>query len=705
MASVLQGATSAANPEEKPQAALIAKLFFSAMLSVIVMMFSLILYAEDVLPQAQIAADSPPAAHALRGLIRLFCMAAATPVLLILGRPILRDIQLAQSWQEKATESLVLLGAVSAFTLSVLNTFYDGPKVYFETATAVLVIMTIGRALNARSKQQAAKSLSQLSKNLPTTARQLDDKGLESQKDVKLIKPGQRLRVKIGELIPVDGIILQGRSELDESAITGEFESKKVSPPSKVYAGSRNLSGELIIKASAPGGQGTIDQIEKLVKSAWSQPGYKVELAQSCAQKLLPTVLSLALLAGSFWTFTSQDFMTGLQVTLSVLLIACPCALSIATPMALWRGLKECSQLGFFPKTGAILEDLSELKKLYIDKTGTLTEPQLQLNDCSSKDPAFGLSHSDLKNLAYVLASFSDHVLSKALQRNLQGQSKPNAKQTLPFTQSEQSQILEDFEIREIHEVKGRGIQAQSSLGPLKLGSPGFCELSESEQEVGGRDLIFTVNRQQQLSWSLIEALREGASEAISRIKAGGIEVVILSGDKRQRVEAVASKLSVKFHGECLPEEKMRKVSCAAEKAVVAMLGDGLNDAPALASASVGVAFAEGLEVTRDCADAVILGSDLRKFALLLDLAKEVSQRIRWNLTWAFLFNAIGLILAVSNQLNPVWAALAMLLSSLSIVASNLDREEDEPGYEQETKTTEPALQEAASIPALAPVA
>jgi heavy metal translocating P-type ATPase len=656
-------ASNAMSQAEHEHAWLMARLVLCALLSVVVMMFSLILYAEEVVPGAALSPDSPPTAFAMRGVIRLFLMAVATPVYLILGWPLLREVLLASSWRERATESLILAGAGAAYGLSVFNTLTDGPKVYFETGSAILFLVSLGRSLDARAKSRAARSLASLASHIPRETLRLDDQDKPQPVSVTELRCGERILLRPGDVVPVDGSILSGHSELDEAMITGEFDPAHKGPGQPIFAGARNLTGALQLRVEKTIGERTVDRMENLVRQAWQHPGKRVEFAQRLSRALLPLSLLLAIVSGLWWGWSTQSALEGLQIALSVVLIACPCALGLATPLALWVGLERCARRGLLLQTGAALEDLGELQSIFLDKTGTLTR--------ATVEPC-GAATQDSNAVALALCQASSHPISRALQQSLQRD----------FPELLASKLLQ------IEELAGQGLRGSRAIEgqdgaaateEWRLGRPDFI-FNESDREKTRGWIGLTRNFELVAQWQSHEELAPGALEAVRTMKGLVPEVMVLTGDSPERAERLANTLLVPVKARLLPDEKLREISRRANESVVLMVGDGLNDAPALAAANVSLAMASGIDLSREVADGLILGHDLRTVAAAILIAAEVRDRIRANLFWAFAYNGLGLLLAVAGRLNPVWAAFAMVASSATIVATTLnDLEPDAP--------------------------
>lgn len=693
----MQSATSSVDESQQAEAWFRARMVLCAFFTVIVMMFSLILYSETLMPQAAvIGAADQDLRVAWRGLLRLFLLAVSTPVMLLLAGPLVSRVTEAKHWLEAPTELLILLGALAAYGLSVVNTFADTGHVYFETATGILTLTSLGRSLQVQSRRQAVDALSLISKDLAPELTVLEPSGDSQARPLAEIKKGERVCLLPGDVVSLDGVVEEGQSAVEKSRLNGEFLAQDVAPGDWLFAGSRVLSGRLTVRVERELGGRLIDQIEDSLKAALAEPGQSVALAESLARWLLPVAVVIAAGAGLFHSWLTGP-LAGFHASLSVLLIACPCSLGLATPLALWLGIRRSAQHGVVFKTGQALEQLAQVDTVVFDKTGTLSTGALVL------DSALYLPDDEARAVARALVQHSQHPVSKALLR--------------AFEESEN----ECFELQRVEEHAGLGLSGQWLGGAWRLGRRGFLELNDCDAALG-EDLWrgsqktcvgLSCDGELRALWSLSEELRPDLSELFVELQSLNLDLFVLTGDRKESAENSLGRFPLKIHADLSAPEKLQLIRDLASKRQVLMLGDGFNDAPALAAAQVGVALSSGVELSRQSADAVILEDQLRSLPEILSLSRETRQRIQANLSWACFYNSVGLILAATGQLNPVVAALAMVLSSLTIVSSTLSSAELGDRSEQGRLHVQPVhvrpegppgsldepLQEAAQVP------
>lgn len=687
---VSRATDDAEDGREREDAWLIARVVLCVFFSVIVMMFSLILYSEDLFAGAGVeGALDEDARRAWRGLIRLFLLAVSTPVMALLWWPLFREWLSAERRFERAADALILTGSAAAFLLSMLATFFEGPRVYFETATAVLVLVSIGRMLEAGARGRAAKHLEALADRLPDRVCRLTWPGrsepgagadaAEQDVPVSEVAVGDRLRVRAGDLLVFDGRILEGSSSLDETTVTGESMPREKGPGDELYAGSRNLSGLLMVEVTRAEGERLVDRIDALLSEARARPGRRVRLAETLAGGLLPVATVLALGAGLWHGLAlgggdAGGLMVGIQAALSVLLIACPCALGLATPLAVWVGLGRLASHGVLLHSGEALERLASIRRVFFDKTGTLTTGALR----ARPDPGGAGEEDQALAIAAGLAVVTHHPAAAAVLQRARDRGVAAATVEAP------------------REHPGLGVEGRREGATLRLGRPAFVFAASPESAAGaapephtgraensaGGDFAVGLTRDGELlaSWSLDEDLRAGVGEDLRALAARGVEVEVLTGDRPEAGARLSAELGVPVRAGLLPEDKLEVIEAARRSEPVAMVGDGLNDAPALARATVGLAMGGGVDLARDAAHGTLLNESPGALVAALDVARAVDRRIRWNLFWAFIWNVLGLGLAAAGQLQPVVAALAMVASSALIVSTSVGRERSHAG-------------------------
>lgn len=634
----------------------------SVFLSLNVMMFTMALWSQDIYAAGE--SGAVPLAATLADLLRYLCLVLSLPVLFLLGIP-LWEHAWSRGWRGLAsTDALILLGVAAAFAYSVVSVWRGAGHVYFEVGCTVLVMVTLGRWLEATGKLQATAGLEALERLLPNEVRCVSTAG-EQVISLADLQVGERIRILAGERVPVDGTIVRGRAALDTHLLTGESEPRDGQPGTQVAAGYRNLDGELLVEATAPPGAGALARLVQLVREARQTKGKYQRLAEQVASYFLPAVLAIALATFGWHTWHAGG-ERGLLAGLAVLLIACPCALGLATPMAVSAAMGSAARAQVLIQHGEALERLASIRAIRFDKTGTLTDAAPRV---ARVIVAGSATLEEVQRRLAPLAEASSHLYAQAIAR------------WCPSATSPPSQL------QEVCAHAGRGVSghAGDSTSTTYLGSSAWM------QELGVRvpseladalDVAHAAGESCSLvSWEgsaralivLSEALRPGAAEALAACRRLGLDVAILTGDHQPRGAALGATLGCPVLAEQLPEDKLQAIRQAqAEFGAVAMVGDGVNDAPALAAADLGIALGCGADLSRESAQICLLGNDPQRVAWSVELAQRTVRVIRWNLVWAFGYNAVGVGLAATGWLNPAWAALAMVASSAMVIANCL---------------------------------
>ena len=666
-----------------------SRLMINAILAMMVMASSLALYSEALREWEAEGAG-------VRMLLQLAMLAFATPAVLLLAVPILEDAVLTWRLRRRLTTSaLIALGSLAAYLLSVYAVFIGEGGTYFETATMTLLLVTLGRWLDARSLARGDAALQALIAAAPEETSLLAPDGSESRVPVTQLSPGNRIRLRPGEALAVDGRILEGLAHIDEASITGEARPADKGPGDPVYAGTTNLDGGLVVEVRHVGEERVMGHLIRLLDESRLHRASIEQLADRIAARFVPTVLALASLTFLYWSAT-VGFERGLIVALSVLLIACPCALGIATPLAIWTAVGRAARAGIFVRDHQSLEALARARRVFFDKTGTLSTGEVQLAEVllagegevggsvgavprtgagrGSAATALGDASADaLLALAAALEARSEHPFARAIRR------------------AAEARALALPEVAAFRALPGLGVVGRVSERPEEvfIGSPRLMdrqglalegELAATVERLGadGHNVVL-------VGWqgavraviALRETLRPEAARAVAALRRRGMEVEILTGDARPAATALARRLEVPVRAELLPEDKLRIVAEAGQgdarrRGTTVLVGDGVNDAPALARADIGIALGTGADVTREAADLSFLGSDLRQVDWALDLARRGYRTIAWNLAWAFAYNLLGIAWAMAGKLHPILAALAMVLSSALVVANSL---------------------------------
>ena len=644
------GYRAATSPEElgDEAEALFERLLIAGVFAMHIMLISAMLYAREVLGL------SGGESRWLEDFFRLMLLVASLPVMVLLGWPVMRAGVAGILRRQPNMHALIALGALAAWLLSARNLLAGVPHVYFDTAAMLLFLVTVGRWLEARAQEQGREALERLQAHLPAKATQITPDG-PREISVDEVRPGMRLLVRPGERFPADGVVATGTGDVDESLLTGEPLPCPRAPGETVLAGTLNLDGTFEVLVTATGPQTAAGQMTRLLHEAlWSRAPVQ-RLADRLAAVLVPSAVALAAITFLFWRQVAGT-ETALMNALSVLLITCPCALGIATPLALWRALGTAAEQGVLVRDGGALERLAKARAVFFDKTGTLTRRTFHLQDVFALAP-----HDEVLRRVAALEAHSAHPLADPLRR---------AAGDLPLPSAEEVRALPGRGLTGL--VEGErvwvGTERLMAESGLRL-SPPLAEQAARWREQGYLLVYAGWAGQVQAVLALTESLRPDVAGALRALQALGVDVAVLTGDPsaERRWGAV---LGVPVHAGLTPPEKVTRLRSAGPGTV--MVGDGLNDGPALAAADVGVAVAQATDVAQTAADAVLVNDRLEAVPALLVLARRTLRVVRQNLAWAFAYNAVGLSLAVAGKLHPLWAALAMVLSSAFVTANAL---------------------------------
>ncbi len=557
---------------------------------------------------------------------------------------------------------LVALGTSAAYLLSCAVLLFNlNQPIYFEASATLITLVLLGKLLEAHAKGKASSALEALI-NLQPKVAHVERDGVMQELAVELMKVDDVFLVRPGESVPVDGIVLEGSSSMDEAMLTGESMPQGKHPNDKVYAATINRNGLLKCRALAVGSHTQLAAIIRLVEQAQGSKAAIQKLADQISAVFVPVVLVIALLTFAGWWLSGNGFTVALINAVAVLVIACPCALGLATPTALVVSTGRAAQAGILAKDAAALERAHKLSVLVVDKTGTLTEGKPGVTDLL---PASGISRDELLKTAAMLAQGSTHPLSRAL---------------LDHTRANQ---VTPAQAGGINEISGHGLRAEIDGRRYLLGSPAFAV---SEGVAIDEQQIHALQQQGKTVNALAcdglllgyiafaDQLRASSAAAVAQLAAMGIRVVMLSGDNQATAQAIASQAGIaEFRAEVLPQDKSAHVQTfKADKLIVGMVGDGINDAPALAAADVSFAMRSGSDIAIEAADITLMRNNLMSVVDAISLSRATMKKIRQNLFFAFAYNVLGIPLAVLGMLNPVIAGAAMAMSSVSVVSNAL---------------------------------
>ena len=577
-----------------------------------------------------------------------------------------------------------LLGLAYAFghqKLDLIQGFYDA--LYFESAAMILALITLGKFLEARAKSHTSDALKALMQLRPKTAL-VERHGIQGEIPLNEVTLGDILIVKSGASVPVDGLILEGSGALDESAITGESIPVDKLVGDKVTGGTINKSGYFKMEATAIGADTTLAKIIALVEEATSSKAPIAKLADKISGIFVPVVITIALAAACIWLILGESWHFALTIAISVLVISCPCALGLATPTAIMVGTGRGAKQGILIKSATALETAHKVDTVILDKTGTVTEGKPVVTDVL---PEAGLSEAELLQLAAALEQLSEHPLGQAIVQKAQELELASDKQATTDTKEQPALLATDYQA-----LPGRGFLAmlnneRYAAGNLLLMEEQGVELTQLRNThatlatAGKTPLYFAQGSRLLGTIAVADTVKPTSKAAIAQLQKQGLKVIMLTGDNAATAEAIRCQVGLDDAiAEVLPQDKELHIRTLQEQGhVVAMVGDGINDAPALARADVGIAIGAGTDVAIEAADMVLIKSDLQDVARAIGLSKSVMKNIKENLFWAFIYNTIGIPLAAGLfyppfglLLNPMIAAAAMSCSSVSVVTNAL---------------------------------
>ncbi|GAB5550119.1 MAG: heavy metal translocating P-type ATPase [Sandaracinaceae bacterium] len=602
-------------------------------------------------------------------------LAAALPALALLGPPVWGAAWRSLRARRLSLEVLFALGTLAAIAASAVSYARGSGPVYLETAAMLLALYTLGRYLDARTRGQTTRVLRRLLDVPTANVERLTDGGAESVSP-EALAVGDRVRLRAGDVVPVDGVVEDGLALADTAALTGEATPSPLAVGDTVLAGTLLLDAPLVVRVTATGEQRHLARVEHLMHEAMAQPTHVADATDRAIRWLFPAVVVLAVATFAGWTWAA-GFERGLYAGLAVVLIACPCALGLAVPLALHVALGEATRRSVLVRSGQSLLDLADIRAAVLDKTGTLAQPGRVVSvgiPAAQLAPSQGDGHAGLLPLpvdtwlaaAAAVEGAVDHPLARAIRAEAQARAL-----ALPRASDARS-------------LPGLGVEATVAMpdGPARVavGHPSLLALGHPARAVadrvgqgGGRALIVTAGRQPVALLSVEEAPTSGAVVTVGALRAAGLHVEIVSGDRDAAVQAFTAPLGVEGQGAATPEGKLDRVrDLQATVGPTLVLGDGTNDAAALAAADVGIALARGTALAVEAADVTLYGRDLAALPWLLDLAQRTRRTVRLNLVWTFGYNAVGLALAVAGLLHPLAAVLVMVLSSAFVTATAL---------------------------------
>ncbi|MBI5675979.1 MAG: heavy metal translocating P-type ATPase [Nitrospirae bacterium] len=611
-------------------------------------------------------------ASGTRTLLQLLSLLLATPILFYSGSPFIRGSITGLRNLNFNMDLLIVTGAGSAYLYSIYQIFIGG-EVYFDTSAMIITLILLGRYIETGAKARASEVITRLLSLSPKETRLVirNIEGREGSEKVEMvpvtdIKEGDLILIKPGERVPLDGTVTEGSSEVDESPLTGESRPVSKHQGSEVFSGTQNLYGSFVFEVKRRGEDTVLSHIIKTVEDAQARRAPVQALADRVVGYFVPAVLTLSFITAVFWLFSGSALTVAVMNAVSVLVIACPCALGLATPLAILTGTTRGASKGIFIKGGDVIERAKDIDTVVLDKTGTITEGKPEL----AAFKGLGISDNETLCLASSLELLSEHSIGKAIVAGSAGM---------------QAYIVSDFAA-----YPGRGVKGYINGKPALIGNKNFIE-SEGVDDMLSEELTSWVHAEEDsgrtavyLSYDgkiagifiISDTIRGEARETVKEIEKTGSSVLMITGDDNKAALSVAKEAGISednVAAQKSPSEKAEEITVMQGKGRhVMMVGDGINDAPALVQADIGVAMGRATDIALESSDIVLMRNDLRMIPETLRLSKATYNVIRQNLFWALIYNLIAVPLAIMGMLHPIVAAIAMSLSSLSVVGNSM---------------------------------
>lgn len=629
----------------------LARLGFSAFLSMNIMAVSWMTYDQGWVTFG-LDQESLP-------YLEKFLFVLSIPIMLFVGIPYLRN-----GWQELRSlrfsmDSLIALGSFTAFGFSSHQVFTGGSGIYFDTATATLVLVTAGRYIEATAKVRTSAAIQKMFDLQPPMARVVRG-GEERMVPISEAHARDHIKVLPGERVPLDGIIIEGRTTVNEALLTGESLPAPRNTGDQVFGATVNIDGVIVVRVTAEQHEGVHAHIVKMMEEAQRTRSPIQQTVDRISGIFIPVVMGLSLATFIGW-LSVVPFEQAMMHALTVLVVACPCALGIGAPLASAMGIGHAAERGVLLRSTAVLERTARIESIAFDKTGTVTNGGLSVRSVQSVDDP-----ESLVRMVGSLGRDSEHALSKAVVRYAR-------KQNLLLFSSRDIRAIPGLGLRGSVEVDGRWIDVV--VGTRELMEQEGFRFRSNFSAAEPADMTRTYAGWEGLvrgTIDLSDTLRRNALDVMNDLRKMGISLSMLSGDSNAVTNTVATALGIKnVFGKLMPAGKLETVRELRESRRLMMVGDGINDAPSLAAADVGVTLGSATDIAKESADVTIIGDHLEKIPWLLRYSRRVLSTIRWNLLWAFGYNAIGMLLAVAGLLEPILAAAAMIFSSLFIIINS----------------------------------
>ncbi|MGQ7280678.1 heavy metal translocating P-type ATPase [Brevibacillus thermoruber] len=597
-------------------------------------------------------------------------LALATPVQFVVGRQFYVGAYKALRNGSANMDVLVALGTSAAYFYSLylaIRSIGSGAhmtELYFETSAVLITLILLGKLFEAKAKGRSSQAIRKLMGLKAKTAVVVRD-GEELTIPVEDVRPGDIVHVKPGEKVPVDGIVLEGQSAVDESMLTGESVPVDKAAGDAVIGATLNKNGFLKVRATKVGKETALAQIIRVVEEAQGSKAPIQRLADSISGIFVPVVVGIALVTFAVWYLlvTPGDFASALEKGIAVLVIACPCALGLATPTSIMAGSGRAAELGILFKGGEHLETAHKLDTIVLDKTGTVTKGEPELTDVL----AYGMEEAEMLALVGAAEKHSEHPLAQAIVKGI-------ADRGVTLTGAESFEAIPGFGIRAAVDGREVLVGTRRLLDRHQIPFDQAAEAMSRLEREGKTAMLVAVDGRLAGLVAVADTIRPTSREAVQRLKAMGLEVVMMTGDNRQTAEAIARQAGIdRVIAEVLPEGKADEVKKLQQQGRrVAMVGDGINDAPALATADIGMAIGTGTDVAMEAADITLMRGDLTGVADAIVMSRKTIRNIKQNLFWAFAYNALGIPVAALGFLAPWLAGAAMAFSSVSVVLNAL---------------------------------
>lgn len=536
---------------------------------------------------------------------------------------------------------LILMGAITAYIFSIYLYFKGDAYLYFETTAVIIALVMVGDRLEEKAIEKTTSSMSSLAKMQIKHAKKLIN-GIFEEVSLNAIKKGDVVQVNQGDQVPTDGFVLEGSGMVDEALLTGESEPVFKEKDVPLYSGTTLIDGQFTYTVSKPGHLSALARINGLVQKASTEKANIQKLADKISAIFVPLIIGISTL----WFFVSYyalgvGFEESIIRSVAILVISCPCAMGLATPMAVMVGIGKLSENGILIKGAQTLETFAQTKNMIFDKTGTITTGKFQIDNFETN----GVSEEEAKSIILALENKSSHPIAQSVSKILSS--------------------FSAFPLLEIEEIKGSGMQAKDEAGNVyKLGSYKFTNNKNNDA-----DIYLNKNNETIASFNIKDELKENVAETISYLKNHGISPIVLSGDSRKKCELLREELQIEIEGELKPEDKLDRMEKYLSE-VTTMVGDGINDAPALSKAHIGVSFSKASNVAIESADVVLLNNDFSLLKKAHLIALKTLATIKQNLFWAFAYNFVAIPLAAFGILDPMAAAFFMLFSDMVIIGN-----------------------------------